>query len=401
MATSVVAPPIIQPTPIIEKAPISRVIQPASKGITTPIVDTIESKLIGKPGNIKAQIKSQEISKHDMSGFYVRNGLTVQIVGAITPINISGQNGIQLYAKAWRNGQPLGFGKDGTIETERFLIFNPPILVGDPNGTITRTTTNPFTGEIRQKKLREAPIEAIKITLVDIINIVGKTNTQIVAGSVGNTTSTFYSGAGDGSVTNSAAAAWATVHDATAGSAKNDTTEIGYIMGDRKVSTTFYIIKVFLPFDTSAITDTDTISSATMTVFTSTDGGSGGAENMYLVATTQADTASLVVEDFDQAGTASLKSGGGSFSMDSTTSGTQVDVTLASPDTNVSKTGFTKLGIREYDHDVANVEATNNKYQSIQTSDTAGTTSDPKLVVVHAAAATPIEPLTDDDVYDE
>ena len=347
------------------------------------LIGEVRPLLEGKTAVERASIKSQKIASLQVCGHHLQEGLDINIK------DIKYVDGhVEVFAQAWKDGKQLGFGVDGTVDVERFRIFNPPILLDDPNGPIVLEHTHLITGEVVQRKLREDPRGALIFSLAHAIKLVGRNDSKIVVGKVGNTTSTFYSGsAGDGSVTNSAAASWATVHDATDGSSNDDTSALSYIMGDRKVSTTFYIIKAFLPFDTSAIADTDTISSAILSVWTSSDGGSGGAENMYLVATTQASNTALENADFDQQGVASLKSGGGTFSMDSTTPGTEVDVTLASPDANVSKTSFTKLGIREYDHDVANVEAVNNKYQSIYTAEQTDTANDPTLVVIHAATA--------------
>lgn len=116
----------------------------------------------------------------------------MEIIGEVKEININGQSGIELFAKAWKGDKQLGFGKDGSVEIERFRIFNPPILVDDPNGDIVREWTDEKTGELKQRKLREDPIEAIRQTVAHNVKIVGKENAQIVIGKIGNTTSTFY-----------------------------------------------------------------------------------------------------------------------------------------------------------------------------------------------------------------
>lgn len=77
-------------------------------------------------------IKVTEICKLDFVGDYsnVVPGLDIKIL-SIEKI----KDGISIFAQAWRNGEQIGFGKDGSIDIERFRIFNPPILVRDPNGT--------------------------------------------------------------------------------------------------------------------------------------------------------------------------------------------------------------------------------------------------------------------------
>ena len=47
------------------------------------------------------------------------------------------EGGIQIFAQAWNlDGTQVGFGKDGTVDIERFQIINPPILVPDENGDV-------------------------------------------------------------------------------------------------------------------------------------------------------------------------------------------------------------------------------------------------------------------------
>ena len=115
------------------------------------------------------------------------------------PIEINGSNGIELFAKAWKGGKQLGF-LDGTVEIERFRIYNPPVLVDDPNGDIIREWTDEETGELKQRKLKYDPTQAIKNSLAHTISLVAKDGKDIIKGKVGNTTSTFYPAVGDGSV---------------------------------------------------------------------------------------------------------------------------------------------------------------------------------------------------------
>lgn len=106
-----------------------------------------------------------------------------------------------MFVRAWTNGQPLGFGRNGTVETERVRIWNPPVLIDDPNGTIMRESFDPITGQTKVHRLSENPAEALRQDLAHTISLVGKTNTEILEGSVGNTTDTFYSSTGTGSTT--------------------------------------------------------------------------------------------------------------------------------------------------------------------------------------------------------
>ena len=169
--------------------------QPVGRETATSTPQTIEQKLEDKTGKQKVKIKGQEIAKIDFTGEHTvaRYGIKVDII-SIKAFD----GGVEVFAKAWKGNKQLGFGKDGSVEIERFLIYNPPILVDDPNGTIVREWTDDITGELQQRKLREDPAEAIRSDLAHTISVVGKENTQIVKDKIGNTTSTFRSNAGTG-----------------------------------------------------------------------------------------------------------------------------------------------------------------------------------------------------------
>jgi hypothetical protein len=71
------------------------------------------------------------------------------------------KDGVQVLARAWdKNGRQIGFGRDGTVDIERFIIMNPPILVDDPNGDITKTYVSPD-GVTHVRTLREDTKEAL------------------------------------------------------------------------------------------------------------------------------------------------------------------------------------------------------------------------------------------------
>ncbi len=150
--------------------------------------------LTNKTASEKAYIKSREIAGRDFKGEYTNTqyDVRIEIIGEVKEININGKSGIELFAKAWRDDKQLGFGKDGSVDIERFRIFNPPILVDDPNGEIVREWTDEETGLLKQRKLREDPLQAIKEVIAHNVTLVGKNNGKIVIGKVGNTTSTFY-----------------------------------------------------------------------------------------------------------------------------------------------------------------------------------------------------------------
>src|SRR3990167_4688263 len=97
----------------------------------------IEVLLENKNVREKANIKSREIAKLNFSGDWtdLDSGISIEIKnGKVIQID----EGIGFYARAFKNGKPIGFGSRGRTEWERFRMFNPPILTNDPNGTIIR-----------------------------------------------------------------------------------------------------------------------------------------------------------------------------------------------------------------------------------------------------------------------
>ena len=150
--------------------------------------------------------------------------------------------------------------------------------------------------------------------------------------------------------------------------------------------------RVITLFDTSAIPDTDTIDSATLSLYLGTDkldqlstGGSIG-----IVDAAPASNTAIATGDFAtmgstlQASTVTIASVGTNAYKDFALNATGLS--------NISKTGISKFGVRE-EADRSNTEPTAQtngaKYRYVNwfSADTSGTTSDPKLVVVHSAAA--------------
>ncbi len=240
---------------------------------------SIVNLLKNKTASEKSQIKSAEISKYDFEGVYddVKYGVRVEIVGNPTPIEVNGQHGIELFARAWRGTQQLGFGADGSVEIERFRIFNPPVLVDDPNGTVVREWTDEEDGELKQRKLREDPFEAIRQTIAHNANLVGIENAPIVLGKIGNTTSTFYPDADpestsvDGLVgrANVAVSSWGDIRDGDGTYVEDSAVTNRLFDFDSSFTTDKWskILRGIHLFDTSAIPDTDTIDSATLSFY--------------------------------------------------------------------------------------------------------------------------------------
>lgn len=189
---------------------------------------------------------------------------------------------------------------------------------------------------------------------------------------------TLYSGGGDGTV-GYYSSTWSTVHNASAGNDTNYTNNYMQIQGDRKNGSTYYIYRGFIPFDTSSLDDSDVITGADLYLYHNNDSGQAGVTlNHSITIANQSSVSSLINDDFDQAGSSVV----GDFDADFDNSGgEEYVITISDPDTNISKTGYTKLGIRETNHDLADVAATNDYYFGIRSSEYTGTTYDPHLII--------------------
>lgn len=351
--------------------------------MATPVSDL----LVGKDAKEKANIKASEIVKVLKKGKFKMTYASSYEIEIVDFNTIDG--GIEIFARAWKNGVQLGFGADGTIDIERFRIFNPPILVSDPLGDVSLDQYNAKGEFLKTDTYREDPLEALKQSLTHTISLVGKEETPIVAETRGNTTSTFYTEAGDGRTGYINQASWATARSAdgsTANATDYTSNNIQISAEDESAGANdFAIIRGFFPFITSAIPDTDTISSATFSVWVSTV---GAGERIYgLIQTTQASITQLVGTDYDNLTLNSPTEGASRLTLTSTAAYT--DATLnASGISWISKTGNTLLGLRHQD-DIDNTQpAPGRQYMHVHSSEATGTTNDPKLVVVHSAGAT-------------
>jgi hypothetical protein len=155
----------------------------------------------------------------------------------------------------------------------------------------------------------------------------------------------YYSGAGDGMVSNTGETSWNTCHDATAGDIASDDLNLTRAQA-QNLATFYYIRRTFLPFNTSALPDVMTIVSAQLKLYCYQVGsGNEGTRQFGVVQTTQASTGSLVVGDFDQCGAINNPTEGAS--RQAITAIGWITWTLNSTGRGwISKTGWTKLGVR-------------------------------------------------------
>ena len=383
------------------------------------------SELIkNKTHSEKVQMKSKEIAKLKHIGAFVdsKRDLTIEIT-YLKEI----EGGIEILARSWQHEQQVGFDKDGSVDLERFRIYNPPILVPDSLGSYVRTFTNPTTGVSNIERYREDLTDAIRQDLARTINSmiqgsivahVGSKN--IVSDKIGNTTSTFRSDADpetdttDGYIRSRAADnTWTTAHDATDGDAANDAGTliiVGIYSNQGGDNLDYLIHRGVLLFKTGAIAATDTIDSVTLAVVANavTDTSNDGNDFISVVQTqgqNLASNTSLALGDFDQVGSA----------IDNPTeghdAGERKDITGVSAGTTQTYTfnatgrgwiarsgeakptgataGITYLGLRE-GHDITDTDpgdglaGTEIDWRS---ADTVGTTDDPLLTVTHSLSS--------------
>lgn len=356
----------------------------------------IEELLKNKTAKDKARIKSKELAKVKI-GKFKKDNLDIEIVGDIKAIEINGSHGIEFFAKAWRGDKQLGFSKDGSVEIERFRIYNPPVLVDNENGDIIRKWTDEITKEKKQRKLKYDPAEAIKQSLFHTIGLVGKENIKIIIGKIGNTTSTFYPSLDGRTYRHGQNETFATIiagagTGATYADVINPVGEIGSSATTNQFN---QVVRGMFLFDTSAIPDADDIDSAVLSLYCSSksnllSGESSSNSAIVLMVSTPASNSELVAGDHTQYGATEFGRTGIQSGISTVA---YTDITLnTSGKANILKTGISKFGTKygwDFDATSTGLTWTSNVLQGIYfyQSEQTGTASDPKLVVEHSAAA--------------
>ena len=125
-------------------------------------------------------------------------------------------------------------------------------------------------------------------------------------GEVAYAADTFFSAAGDGWVEITAQSTWSAARDATTGSVADPTSVFmqvasgnGYLKADA-----FYVYRAFVPFDTSAISSSASISSATISVYaTSSSPTDTMGTSIGIYRSSQATHTTLATTDFDNVAT--------------------------------------------------------------------------------------------------
>lgn len=319
----------------------------------------------------------------------------------ITQVDII-EGGVEVFARAWQDGQQIGFGTDGSVDIERFRIFNPPVLVPDKDGKIIRVTpANPETeDEEVVSSFREDPEEAIlqsveHIILVKKQKVIGSKNIQ--TNKVGNTTSTLYPSAGavapmDGRViydnVNSPGQSWTTVNGQSTGTSNSTTNtneQLATLASTSSNLTRFYRWMMY-GFDTSVI-GSDNIDSAILSLYVTSTTTDLDSCDMDITSASPASESSVANGDYDQRGTTRFATGKDIAGL---TTSAYADYTLnASGEGHIDKAGNTFFAVQlewAVDDSFGGTWVSNKRTGvNINMADISGTSTDPKLVVEHSA----------------
>lgn len=307
--------------------------------------------------------------------------------------------GIEVFARAWRDGVQIGFGTDGTVDIERFRIFNPPVLVPDINGKIV--VVIPANEEFKtlsyEERYTEDPLEAtlqvIEQNISVMKNIHGSMN--IVAGKRGNTTTTVYCQAAPAStamnaiVSSGYKSTMQLAHDTTTGDGSGTSSPFGnnqFIIRALRNASGYYLQRCFWLFDTSAISSGDTISSATLSLYGGTFAYANSNSTTYeIVASSPASNTTIANSDFDNVSYTSFAS----IAFASLSQSAYNDFSLDSNGiANVTKEGISKFGsITGLDLNVTSMTSGQDNIMAVYEASYTGTTRDPKLVVEHTGGS--------------
>ena len=185
----------------------------------------------------------------------------------------------------------------------------------------------------------------------------------------------------DGYVSNSNAV-WATARAAATGNNSSYSASVAYV---RTASTDIY--RGFLLFSTSSLTSGATVTAGTLSIVPNSTANfdNDGDDWVNVFSSNPASNTALANGDFPQVGNALDNPTEGSTRVDisGVSTGAYLNFALnASGLTWISQTGVSKFGLREGHDCIASLPASNNEI-IWRTADTAGTTSDPKLVVTY------------------
>lgn len=202
-------------------------------------------------------------------------------------------------------------------------------------------------------------------------------------------TDTYYTVAGDGYILYQGNPDWNTTHNAASGTNVFPTTgQYGFNAKTRHDGTNYRIYRAFLPFDTSGLSDTVSITSAVVKLYVDTVNDTGGAQSYTVVVgtTTQPSSATLTVNDYDDcAATQSPTEVSAQVLNASVTAGQYNSWTLNSTGiAYISKTGITYFGLRA-GGDVEDIAQGASSIDGVEGTcmEYTGTARDPKIEITY------------------
>ncbi len=357
--------------------------------------DTVHEALEFTLPSDRGTVKGEQIAKIQVISKTQRGDYWIEVVDMKAR-----NNGVEVFVKAWdKNNNQIGFGRDGTVEIERFVIVNPPILVPDSTGDIIQEWTDEFTGEVKQRKLKEDLQEALLQSLEHTLSVKKQKygSAYIIKGKIGNTTLTAYPQPGTGTAPIDGRMArgtvdetFSTIHNGAGQAVSNTATDQPLAISASATTDQFSILQRWgFGFNTSSI-GSDSIDSAIFSLRGTNVITQLGTTDLDIVSFSPADGSNFASSDYAIASFGGTRFATGISSASWSTTGYN-DFTLnASGENNINKSGNTYFGaLFKWDLDnnftgtwgsslVQRFEA----YMADQT----GTTDDPKLVVEHSAA---------------
>lgn len=368
--------------------------------VTETATANVRTLIAGKAD--KAILKGKELAKLNC---IPKTRITYYFDGSIEIVSLKEiDKGVEAFVRAWDvSGEQIGFGKDGTVDMERFVIINPPILVSDPLGTIIRQyEIIPDSGQFITDTFREDLQESLlrRIALAISVKTQIHDSSKIVLGKVGNTTLTASPQESTGtapidgrmSTTELNGLTFDNIRNNEAGDAHSDTaTNIyGNLRGDGTTDRFDVLRRGGHGYNTSSI-GSDPIISGNIQLFPYSKATALGTADIDITSFSPADDSDYVNSDFavTNFGGTELVTGQdiGGMTLD-----TYTTFTLnASGETHINKLGNTNFSIRiswDTDNSFGGTWASGGQqFILFRSVDEAGTDKDPVLTVEHGAAA--------------
>jgi YD repeat-containing protein len=385
-------PPPVDPLALVDAA-----VPPAAS--STPSLGeksaaSLEALLAGKSSAERAAIKGAEIARIGSAPRTPREGYDIEIVSAKA---IPG--GVEVYARAWdATGAQIGFGRDGTVDIERFRIINPPVFVDSPHGAVVRQEASPVSGVITDtRRLKQDPREALMQVLEHTLAVKKEKQTARppVPGKIGRTTLVAYPAEGanppaDGEVTyHFQSLSWADLKNSSTGNDAYPNSGIREVKFGATGSggTWGFISRLIVMFDTSSIGE-GTVSAATFSLRGKEKNdwlGASLAISVYSAA--PASTSTIVAGDYGSFGSTPYAP---SVSYTNWNTAGYNDFSFnATGRAAINGAGVTPLGVREaiYDAGTSTPPWTGGMESGFVAYlvEYEGTTRDPKLVVEYAS----------------